>query len=190
MAHYTHWNHYTSDPLKGFERLHVEDADTGFYEGREFRAFKELNIPGSGSLVLKVIVPINLILKVVRPDIDSGHLRLATVVGGTEGGTFTALPSIFGKNNMSPGVDHRNDFAGGIYVRQVTISEGGTHTGGTELDIVRVKTAANAQQGGGESVSADAPRGIAANTYYFRLTNLSATDAVTGTLKAEWEERP
>lgn len=189
MAHYSPWLHYTTDKDSGFERVRVDVAQTGFFEGREFRAYKELNIAASSTYVIKAVVPINLILNSVQPVVESGHLRLATAVGGTEGGTFTALPTIFARNNMSAGKDHRYDYPG-IYTRQVTIFEGGTHTGGTELDVVRLKVAANANFAGLASVEEDAPRGVAANTYYFRLQNLSTTDAITGTFKVEWEERP
>lgn len=33
-------------------------------------------------------------------------------------------------------------------------------------------------------------RGVGAATYYFRLLNLSGTDAIAGTFKSRWEERP
>lgn len=65
-----------------------------------------------------------------------------------------------------------------------------SHTGGTELDVLRVKTAGNSQQGSSVGTTGSDERGVGANTYYFRLLNLSATDAVTGVMHVRWEERP
>ena len=189
MTHYSQWFNMTSDRLSDFARVKVDVGQTSFFEGREFRMFKELNIPASGTYVIRATVPVNTILMSARLELDLGNVRVGTYVGGTPGGVFTDMATVFGVNNMTPGIDHRNDYPG-IYVRQNVLADGGTHTGGTELDVVRLRTAANANQGGSAGVDPDEPRGIAPGTYYFRLQNLSATDIATGTFKIRWEERP
>lgn len=188
MSHYSKWLNYTSDREKGFERLRVDPDQTSFWEGREFRTFKELNIGVGGGYVVKSVVPTNIILNALSTTLDSGWLRLATVVGGAEGGAFAESLPIFGANNMSGGANHRNDYSGTTFVNTVALTAGGTPTLGTELDVLRVKCAGNSQQGSSVGVDNFDQRGIAPGTYYFRLTNLG-NDVITGTFKARYEIR-
>lgn len=186
---YQYLLNYTSDAGSGFERLRVDMAQTGFFEGREFRTFKEFNVAASATYVIKAVVPLNIILFGLELTIDDGFVRLSTAVGGVEGGTFSEVLPAFVTNNMSAGSDHRKARSGSIYAAQVALSGGGTHTGGTELDVIRLKTT-NAS---GSAISVgnmpDSERGVGAGTYYFRLANLG-TGAALGTLKTRWEERP
>lgn len=189
MANYSDNLSFTSQFQSGFERLRVDVAQTGFYEGREFRSFKELNIAASAQYVIKIIVPINVILFGFNLQIVSGDLRLGVYSGGTPGGVFGEVLNVIPANNMSIGADHRAYGVNTAYSPVVTISAGGTHTGGTELDIMRLKANSNANQSTSVGSTND-ERGASANTYYIRLLNLSATDAVEGILKVRWEERP
>lgn len=75
-----------------------------------------------------------------------------------------------------------------IVTPTVVLTAGGTHTGGTELDVVRLKTASNNTQVSTVGDTEGDERGISPGTYYFRLTSLSA-EAVTGTLHLAWEQR-
>lgn len=34
----------TSDPFSGFDRIRVDEAQTSFFEGREFRVFEEFTL--------------------------------------------------------------------------------------------------------------------------------------------------
>lgn len=163
-------------------RLRVDVGQTGFFGGREFRTFKELNIAASTTYVIKAVVPVDLILFGIQLSLESGHMRLATVVGGTEGGSFSETLPIFGRNNMS---ERPTPF----YTPVVVLTAGGTHTGGTEIDVLRLKTSANTVQAASVTGEGGDERGVAAATYYFRLQNLSATDAIVGTFSARWEER-
>lgn len=188
MAYQNELN-YTSDKLSGFERLRVDPDQTSFWEGREFRTFKELNIAGSAEYVIKAVVPINIILVNLDVVIESGFLRVGTYVGGTPGGSFSETLPIFNANNMSAGSNHRTNVSGSIYVVQTALTAGGTHTGGTELDVIRAKAASVTVQAQSVGSAPFDQRGVGANTYYFRMLNLGAMDAVTGTFKARWEER-
>ena len=182
--------HVTSDRLCGFERLRVDPAQTGFFEGREFRTFKELNIAPSDTYVVKVVVPLNIILMVLGANIDSGSLRIGSYVGGTGGGVFGETLPVLPANNMSLGTNRRKSYNDTGYVAQTVVTAGGTHTGGIELDVIRVKTSGNSNQSESVGADADGSRGIAANTYYFRLSSLDINDPVTGVFFARWEERP
>lgn len=181
--------HYTTDRLSGFERLRVDPDQTSFWEGREFRTFKELNIAASAEYVVKAVVPINIILVKLEVSIESGFVRVGTYAAGTAGGSFSETLPIFNANNMSAGNDHRRNYSGNVYTAQTVLTAGGTHTGGTELDVIRLKTASVTVQAQSVGLSSFDQRGVSANTYYFRLLNLSSQDAVTGTFKTRWEER-
>lgn len=188
MSHYTHWLHNTSDPVKGFDRLKVDPDQTSFWEGREFRTFKELSIASGASYTIKAVVPLNIILNALSVTLDAGWLRLATIAGGTPAGTFDETLPIFAANNMTAGKDRRADFPG-VFVNPVVLTAGGTHTGGTELDVLRVKCAGNSQQASSVGVDSFDQRGIAPATYHFRLTNLG-NDTITGVFRARFEVRP
>ena len=186
---YQYLLNYTSDAGSGFERLRVDMAQTGFFEGREFRTFKEFNVLNGTTYVIKAVVPLNIVLFGLELTLDDGFVRLSTAVGGTEGGTFSETLPVFGANNMSAGTDHRKARNGSVYASQVVLTAGGTHTGGTELDVVRLKCAGATGQSSSVGNMPDSERGVAANTYYFRLQNLG-TSAALGTIKTRWEERP
>lgn len=192
MSHHSKWFHYTSDQDHGFERLKVDVGQTSFFEGREARTFKELSLAASSTYVIQVVVPINVILTEIAVVVALGDLRLSTLVGGTPGGTFNQPLPVFNINNMTPGVDHRNTYTGvgGIYVPVTTLVGGGTHTGGTELDVTRLKAAAANNNAATVPAGEGSVRGIAPGTYYFKLQNLAVSDALSGTFKVRWEERP
>lgn len=163
-------------------RLRVDVGQTGFFAGREFRTFREFDIAAGQSLVLKFIVPINVILEQQGIELDSGSLRITNSVGGTPGGTFAEALPVLGKNNMT---ERPTPF----YLPQVIVAAGGTITGETALDVHRVIAAtATAQQSTVGNVVGD-ERGIAANTYHVEYENFG-TGAATGTLWFIWEERP
>lgn len=163
----------------GFKRLSVDQGNTGFFEGLEFRTFKEWQNPISGIYVMKVVTTIDVILWELSASVDEGHLRVETLVGGTEGGTFSETLPKFPANAMS-------DRAPDLNLNSiVTITAGGTLTGGTLIDVFHVKTQDNSNQSISVGGSIGKERGVAAGTYYFRLTFTNAS----AILKARWEER-
>lgn len=163
-------------------RLRVDVGQTGFFSGKEARTFREFSIGTGTSLVLKFVVPINVILQQQGIELDSGSVRITNTVGGTPGGTFSETLPVILKNNMS---DRPTPF----YAAQVVVTAGGTITGATVLDVHRVVAAtATAQQSTVGNVVGD-ERGIAANTYHVIYENFG-TGSATGTLFFIWEERP
>lgn len=172
---------YTSDK-EGFRRLRIDSGQTGFFEGREFRTFREFSIGAGATLVLKVVVPINAILFEQGVEIDAGSIRIVNATGGTEGGTFSETLPVIGKNNMSTRPTP-------FYTPQIVWTAGGTHTGGFIFDTHRAVAAnATAQQSTVGNIVGD-ERGVAANTYYIRYENIGSGTA-TGTLWFFYEERP
>lgn len=189
MSHYGSWLHSSTDKFSGFERQLVEVGNTSFNEGREFRIFKELNIAASSTYVMRLGVPIDVVLFGLAVEIEAGWLRLAAVAGGSEGGSYSEVVPIFAANGMTGGVNRRL-YSGSVYATQCSVTAGGTHSGGTEVEVIRIKTSNNTQQAFTVGGHGQDERGIAPNTYYLVLQNLSGTDAITGVLRLRWEERP
>ena len=161
-------------------RLRVENGQTGFFSGREARTFYEFSIASGATQVIKVVSPVDTIVQVFALELDLASMRLELVTGGTEGGTFgTALP-IFPTNTMSTAE---------VYTPQVTMNQGGTHTGGTVVDVLTAISGANPNKSVSSSASEAQPQGFAAGTFYIRLTNTDGATA-TGIFRARWEERP
>lgn len=164
-------------------RVRVDVGQTGFWLGREFRTFKQLNLATGTPYIVKVVSPVNFILQALDLTIESGTIEVDIYVGGTEGGTFSETLPVFGRNSMT---DRPSPF----YTPQIVITAGGTHTGGTLLRVARLKVAnATAQQqtigigGGGGDESGNPP-----GTYYLRMTAIETP--VVGIINAYWEERP
>lgn len=148
-----------------------------FKDGRTFRSFKVLDIEASGTYVVKIVLTKPVIFTRFDIVIDSGTLQVETLTGGTPGGTFAEnLPRI--KTNLTTTTPH---------VSTTTLTAGGTHTGGTIIDVVRQKADGNATRSSSVIHADNEVRGVAAGTYHWRFTNLS-TDAVSGTVKILWEE--
>lgn len=160
-------------------RIRVDNAQTGFFAGREFRSFYEFSIATGASVVLKFTSPVDFILFEQSLTVDAGGIKYTAELLGTEGGEFTAL-SVVGKNRMA-------ERPSPYYTAQATIGVGGTMTGGTVVDVARIVTSgATAQQVtvGGKSDE----RGLPAGSYYIRLSNLS-NGTSTGVYSLFWEER-
>jgi len=158
---------------------------TSFLEGRDFRAYKELNIGNGLSQVLEIVVPVDIYLERISLNIDGGHARYSSVAGGTSTGSSVVLPTVFNKNSRSDAGDYTRQL---IYVRQVVPSVVDGFTGGTELDVARVKTGTNNQS---ISIieSGQSKRGIAAGTYHLVVENIGS-GSVTGVIYAHWSEWP
>lgn len=163
-------------------RLRVDPGQTGFFEKREFRTFRRLAITAGTELIVKAVVPINIILFNLTLGIYQGLLDMETKVGGTEGGTFSETLPIFNRNNMSEPPP--------ITVSQTILTAGGTHTGGTVLDVTLLKAADNSNFASSVGGTEGDERGIGVNTYYFRLQAITGQGDVLGVFKARWEERP
>lgn len=162
-----------------YARLRVDPDQTSFWEGLQYRTFREISIASGTTAVFKVVVPVDTVLYDVSLTLDAGAIRLRTVSGGTEGGTFSTPLPILRKNTMTdaPNIPAQN-----------AITTGGTHTDGTDIDVIRLVVAgATAQQSSIGSKAYD-QRGVGPGTYYWKLENISNSTA-TGVFSAFWEER-
>lgn len=171
---------FLTDGDGAYSRMRVDVGQTGFFAGREARTFYEFSIPTASSQVIKVVSPVNTIVQIFGVELDIAAIRVELVVGGTEGGTFgTSLP-IFKTNQMTTQSG---------YVPQITMAVGGTHTGGTVVDVLTAIAGDKLQKSTAVTVDESLPLGFAAGTYYIRLINTDGATA-TGIFRARWEERP
>lgn len=172
--------HFTSTPDKR-PRLRVDAAQTGFFEGREFRSYYEISLAAGASVYLQYTAACEFILFEQSLVVDEGKLKVTVSVDGTPAGSYnTALP-IIGKNRMLERLQP-------YYTAVNTINTGGTHSGGTVLEVFKVVAAsATAQQstvGGGVSDE----RGIPVGAYYIKFENYGSGTA-SGIYTLWWEER-
>jgi hypothetical protein len=163
-----------------FARLRVDVGQTGFFEGREARTFYEFSIASGASQVIKVVSPVDTIVQNFGVELDLASIRLELVVGGTEGGTFNTPLPILKTNTMSTASN---------YVPQITMNRGGTHTGGTVVDLLTAISGANPNKAISQSATEALPQGFSAGTFYIRIINTDGATA-TGIFRARWEERP
>ena len=179
-------------PEEGFSTRFVDMADgthaervqslpltaVAFVQGQTFRTFHEFSLTDGETFVVRVVTSGDLLLEAIALTITTGELRLETRVDGTEGGTFnTALP-VIPTNSMS-------SVPTPAPTTRTTVDTGGTHTGGTLLDVAFIKTDANANRATVVGHTSDDARGVPAGSYYYVLT---ATGATAGVLNARWEE--
>lgn len=160
-------------------RIRVDNAQTGFFAGREFRSFYEFSIPAGQSNVIKFTSPVDFVLFQQSLTVDAGGVKYTAEITGTEGGTFTALP-VIGKNRMASRPQP-------YYTAQATIGVGGTFGGGTVLDVARLVTSGATAQHITVGMTSD-ERGLPAGTYYIRLATIGNSTA-TGVYSLFWEER-
>lgn len=103
------------------DRAAVDSELASFYAGTQFRTFKEITLASGASLVVKMVRPVDLVLRKFAMHVNEGEMRCEIYRGATPGGTWSgALP---------------------IYASQCTLTSGGTFTGGELYDLMHVKTA-------------------------------------------------
>jgi len=169
-----------TDDNGDYSRIRVDVGQTGFFAGREARTFYEFSIASGATQVIKVVAPTDTIVQQLSIDLYLSEIRLELLIGGTEGGTFATPLPIFKTNTMSTASN---------YVPQVTMNRGGTHTGGTVVDLIQTLTDTNPNKATPAGATEDSPQGFAAGTFYIRLINTDGATA-TGIFRARWEERP
>jgi hypothetical protein len=161
-------------------RLFVEDGNSAFYEGRQYFTFNEFSIAQAAVGVYKVVITEDVIMRDFFVQLGVSVTRVEIVAGGTEGGSFATLLPISSTNNMlrTP-----------VTASTSTMSYGGTHTGGTVLDLFLLNSGNNLNQAVGSQGGEQFPVGFPPGTYYVRITNTGNATA-TGLFKARWTENP
>ena len=171
---------------EGFRRLRVDPGQTGFFAGKFFRSYIELTIPTAGpSVQFRFTSPVDFILWTQTLEITQGALELRIFTGATSTGTWTQR-SVVGVNRMAA---RQSPY----YVAQSTLETGGNFTGGTEVDLMKVR-ASSANNSASNVGFGASERGLPAGVYHGRFQTL--TGGVTVNDPAQmiysliWEERP
>lgn len=162
----------------GLRRIRVDVAQTGFWEGREFRFDYEISEP----IVFKFSSPIDFILQsqVLLSHDGEATLTVWSSTQGAPSGTFATPAKILPNNAMG---------STPAYTRQIAINSGSDFTP-TDSDpnlareYIKVKAAtATAQRNtvGGSGVN---ERGLPAGDYYLIFTGTDAS------YRLVFEERP
>lgn len=170
---------FSTDHLEQTPRLKTETSTAAFYEGRQYRIFKELNIADGGVYTIKIVITKDLILRGLVLGLDSGHCKLDTISGGADATAFNNAIPIIRKNTMttSPNISSSTQ-----------LLDGGTQTGGTVIDLISVQ--ASNQQNFRSSVGS-APfdeRGVGVGTYYWKFRSIAGQGNVSGVFRCFWEE--
>lgn len=166
-------------------RLRVDPGQTGFFAGRMFRAFFEGVIPVAGpSVQFRFTSPIDFILWAQQLELTQGALQLDVYIGATPSGTWTPITPI--------GVNRMSERPQPFYAPAVTIETGGNFSGGTRVDMMRIRTS-SANNSANNVGGAFTERGLPAGTYYGRLATLTGgltvNDAAQYIYQLVWEER-
>lgn len=159
--------------------MKAEPDSSAFFEGRQFRAFKEFDIAGGSSETIKVVTTVNTIARLFGASLLFGELRLELVTGGTEGDDFTGSIPAFPANGMEGTPD---------YTSGVTLSNGGSHSGGTVSDLILLFAGSTAGQAQEVTILKDQPIGFAPGTFYIRLVSAGVENA-QGVFRSRWEEQ-
>lgn len=162
----------------------MDDTDDRwhFAKGLHFRSFRRLNITSGTTLVIKAVVGVNTILTHFTVGLKSGSLEVRTLVGGTDGGSFSETLPVFPCNSMT-------EVPAPAPTSQVVLTAGGTHTGGVERDVFYTQVASAGAQAQSTGAGQGDIRAVPPATFYFELI-ASGNESSVGTVHMRWEEHP
>lgn len=115
-------------------RYKVESELGSFWAGTQFRAFKEITLAAAGTYVLKMMRPVDIVIRGFAMHVNTGEMRCEIYRGATFSGTFSDTIQVIPKCEFL-------DLPTPIYQPQSTIVGGGSISGGTLFDLMHVKTA-------------------------------------------------
>lgn len=165
---------YMTDENGNYARLRVDPGQTSFWAGKQFRTFQKLTLPAGTNRVVRATVGVNIVLYNTSFVVDGSSVEMELVVGGTAAGPWTPMP-VLRKNNMTTAP---------VIASGVTLDYDGAHVGGTVIDLNRIIAGNKDSSVGGT----DSERGVGPGTYYYRLTNVGAQEAIV-VFSGWWEER-
>jgi hypothetical protein len=145
----------------------TQELTLGFFQGHCYRAFKEFTT----NTQMRFVATKPFLLTTQELYVDAGAAKATITVGSTAGGTWTALASKFTRNGV----------ASPQPTPDVVVTEGGTISGGTVRDVIRV----NAGGGAGASHESPSIRLLPAGTYYIAIV---VTGSTSGVYAIEYEE--
>lgn len=183
MSHMT--TNYLNPSTGFFEQAHglhgrifVDAGGVNPSENRQYFMFHEFSLAAAATEVVKVVIASDTIMNAFSIKVMAGKARIEIVAGGTSGGTYNETVPIFPINGMSTATPR---------AATTTMTSGGTHTGGTVMDLFLVNTGDNVNQSSGITSGEDFAIGFPAGTYYIRITNTD-NSTTSGLIKVLWTE--
>lgn len=172
---------------EGFRRVQVDVAQTGFFEGREFRLARKIN----AAITYKFVSTVDFILYEQYFSVTTGAYEFDA---WRESNVNESTPFT---NNITPYVINKNlsgeyrDYSGDRYQSNVSIYTGGSITtidADAYVDYIEMRTSGSTAQRSSINSSDNTQRYLPAGTYYLRFTTLDTP--IKGMYQIGWEERP
>lgn len=164
-------------------RVKVDSELGSFYAGTQFRTFKEITLGVGASVNIKMVRPIDIIIRGFTMHVNSGNLRCEIYRNATLGGVWNSPLPVIGKCEFS-------DNPLPIYTPQCALTSGGSFTGGILYDLMDVKTANATGQASTIGDSMESQLGApAGSTGIYKFMNTGLGDA-SGIFTMWWEELP
>lgn len=171
---------FYTNTLENYRRIRVDTGQTSFFLGKQFRSYRDFTLSASEVRYFRFTSLADFVLFDQTLSVSGGSVRLSVWTGATASGTWTPIP-VIGKNRMS-------SIPQPPYVSQVTFETGGTFTGGTEVEVIRLVSATATAQQSTVGASAGDERGLPASVFYIKVEATNSTPVVLYSLF--WEERP
>ena len=165
----------TSDRIN-IRRLKVEQGDSGYVLGTQFRISVPLTVDNGTPVVLRFESPID--FELIEQGLET-HQRGITFEAyrstqGTETGIYDTDVPVYKNNIQSTAVD---------YTQQVSITTGGGFTpdvGQTAVETLNALSASATAQRSTVFAGAQGRRGLAAGTYYLSFSKLGGSGTALG----------
>lgn len=156
--------------------LFVQVQSLGFWQGKQFRAYREFSLTANQSVTWQLIASAPFLLQNQDLYTESGSMRAVITVGATPSGTWTPISTLHPKFRigMNP-------------TSSVSIFSGGTVAGGEEREVLRGASGTGgpvSRSGSGQH--SFGTRGLPATTFYITLT--AGAEGGTGMYSIEWED--
>lgn len=173
----------SSIPGQRNNRAKVDSELASFYAGTQFRTFREITLAPAAVLNVKMVRPIDIIIRSFTMHVNDGQMRCEIYRGATPGGTWNGTLPIIGKCEFT-------DNPLPIYAPQCTLTSGGTFSGGTLYDLMHVKTSGASGQSATVGDEMDSQLGIpGGSTGIYSFSNPGNSSA-TCIFTMWWEELP
>ena len=173
----------SSQPGNRNNRSKVENDLASFWAGTQFRTFKEITLAPSGVYVVRMVRPVDLVIRGFAMHVNTGEMRCEIYRAATFSGTFADTLAVIPKCEFI-------DVPSPTYQTQCTLTGGGNISGGTLYDLMHVKTAGASGQASTVEDSNEnligAPSGSVGGYKFSNPGNSSATCIFS----MWWEELP
>lgn len=174
-----------SSGFEGVRRLKVDQEDTSYVLGVQFRVSYPLTIADGVPVTLRFTSPIDFeLISQTLESHQSGYvLEVFRDAQGAETGLFNSVVPIYKNNFQSTAIEYTN---------QVTIETGGGFTpdaGQGAVETIHILASSATAQKSTVFAGADGKRGLAAGAYYLRFTKFEGVGDALGVYSLIFNEK-